>query len=159
LIQEKKILFIDMDGVLVDFEGHVETVLNSDKFIRDMYGKSPDRIPGIFRNPPPIEGAIEAVHKLYESGKYDMFIATTAPWGNPEAATDKRYWIEAQFGRMFRKKMAVTHLKHLLVGDYLIDDRTANGAGEFGKLTGRGDHIHFGKGNFLNWKSVTDYLL
>jgi 5'-nucleotidase len=155
----KKILFIDMDGVLVDFEGHVETVLKSDKFIRDMYGKSPDRIPGIFRNPPPIEGAVEAVHKLYESGKYDMFIATAAPWGNPEAATDKRYWIEAHFGRMFRKKMAVTHLKHLLVGDYLIDDRTANGAGDFGKITGRGEHVHFGYGNFKDWNNVLGYLL
>ena len=148
-----------MDGVLVDFEGHVETVLKSDKFIRDMYGKSPDRIPGIFRNPPLIEGAVDAVHKLYESGKYDMFIATAAPWGNPEAATDKRYWIENHFGRMFRKKMAITHLKHLLVGDYLIDDRTANGAGDFGKITGRGEHVHFGYGNFKDWNNVLGYLL
>ena len=156
---EKKILFIDMDGVLVNFEGHVETVLNSDKFIRDMYKNHSDRIPGIFRNPPPIEGAIEAVNKLYESGKYDMFIATAAPWGNPEAATDKRYWIETHFGRMFRKKMVVTHLKHLIVGDYLIDDRTRNGAGDFGKITGRGEHIHFGYGNFQSWNDVLEYLL
>jgi 5'-nucleotidase len=155
----KKILFIDMDGVLVNFEGHVETVLKSDKFIRDMYGKSPDRIPGIFRNPPPIESAVEAVHKLYESGKYDMFIATAAPWGNPEAATDKRYWIEQYFGRMFRKKMVISHLKHLLIGDYLIDDRTANGAGDFGKITGRGEHVHFGYGNFKDWNNVLEYLL
>jgi 5'-nucleotidase len=155
----KKILFIDMDGVLVNFEGHVEIVLKSDKFIRDMYGKSPDRIPGIFRNPPPIEGAVEAVHKLYESDKYDMFIATAAPWGNPEAATDKRYWIEQYFGRMFRKKMVISHLKHLLIGDYLIDDRTANGAGDFGKITGRGEHVHFGYGNFKDWNNVLEYLL
>jgi 5'(3')-deoxyribonucleotidase len=158
-MMEKKILWIDMDGVIVDFEKNVNEILNSDKFIRDMYGKSPDRIPGVFRNPPPIEGAIDAVHKLYEIGKYDMFIATAAPWGNPESAVDKRYWIEQYFGRMFRKKMVITHLKHLLIGDYLIDDRTANGAGDFGKITGRGEHIHFGHGNFTDWNDVLNYLI
>jgi hypothetical protein len=55
--------------------------------------------------------------------------------------------------------MAITHLKHLLIGDYLIDDRTANGAGEFGKLTGSGEHIHFGTQEFQNWESVLNYLL
>lgn len=157
-MQEKKILWIDMDGVLANFEKGVE-LKTVDPFIKEFYKSSPDRIPGIFRELPPIEGAVEAVYQLYESGKYDMYIATAAPWGNPESATDKRYWIERNFGRMFRKKMAVTHLKHLLVGDYLIDDRTVNGAGDFGKLTGRGEHIHFGVGNFQSWKDVVDYLL
>lgn len=156
---EKKILFLDMDGVLVDFGGHFETIKNSDKFIGEFYKNNIDRIPGIFRNPPPIKDAIESVRKLYENGKYEMYIATAAPWGNPESASDKRYWIETHFGRMFRKRMVVTHLKHLLIGDYLIDDRTANGAGDFGKLTGRGEHIHFGQGNFKNWNDVLTYLI
>jgi 5'-nucleotidase len=158
-MMSKKILWIDMDGVLVNFDAHIESTFSKDTFIREFYRSSPDRIPGIFRNPPPIEGAIEAVHKLYESGKYEMYIATAAPWGNPSSASDKRYWVETHFGRMFRKKMAITHLKHLLIGDYLIDDRTANGAGNFGKLTGHGEHIHFGHGNFKNWTDVLTYLL
>lgn len=155
---EKEILWIDMDGVLANFEKGVE-MKTVDPFIREFYKSSPDRIPGIFRDLPPIEGAVDAVYQLHESGKYDMYVATAAPWGNPEAATDKRYWIERHFGRMFRKKMAITHLKHLLVGDYLIDDRTANGAGEFGKITGNGKHIHFGTKEFPNWESVLNYLL
>jgi hypothetical protein len=46
-----------------------------------------------------------------------------------------------------------------LIGDYLIDDRTANGAGDFGKITGRGEHVHFGYGNFKDWNNVLEYLL
>jgi len=156
---DKKIVFIDMDGVLADFETHAHMLLQKDQFIGSFYKNHIDRIPGVFRNPVPIKGAVEAVHQLHDSGKYELYIATAAPWGNPDSATDKRYWIEEHFGRMFRKRMVISHLKHLLVGDYLIDDRTANGAGEFGLASGRGQHIHFGTDEFPNWKSVLDYLL
>jgi len=143
-----------MDGVLVDFNGHVEETISKNEFLKTSYKGRYDHIPGIFRNPPPIEGAIEAVKKLEESGKYELYIATAAPWGNPMAAMDKRFWIEEHFGKLFRKKMAITHLKHMLRGDYLIDDRTANGAGDF-----EGSHIHFGNEKFPNWESVLNYLL
>ena len=136
---DKKIVWIDMDGVLVDFSKQVENTITNNTFLREAYKGRYDHIPGIFRNPPPIEGAIEAIQKLKESGKYELYIATAAPWGNPMAAMDKRFWIEEHFGRIFHKKMAITHLKGLLIGDYLIDDRTANGAGEF-----TGELIHFG---------------
>jgi hypothetical protein len=39
------------------------------------------------------------------------------------------------------------------MGDYLIDDRKANGAGEF-----RGTHIHFGTEEFPDWAAVLKYL-
>jgi len=151
---KKKVLWIDMDGVLVDFSANVKRITENDAYIARIYKGKEDRIPGVFRNPQPVEGAIEAIHKLYNSNKFDMFIATAAPWGNPEAAADKRYWIEQYFGRMFRKKMAITHLKNYLIGDYLIDDRITNGAGEF-----TGEHIHFGHGDFKNWDDVVNYLL
>ena len=151
---KKKILWIDMDGVLVDFSKNIKEICDNDSYIARMNKGKEDRIPGAFRNPKPIEGAIEAVNKLADSGKFEMYIATAAPWGNPEAASDKRYWIEKHFGRLFRKKMAITHLKNLLIGEYLIDDRTTNGAGEF-----TGEHIHFGYGDFKNWDDVVKYLL
>ena len=150
----KKILWIDMDGVLVDFGKHVENTISENPFLKDNYKGRYDHIPGIFRNPPPIEGAIEAVHTLVASGKYELYIATAAPWGNPMSAMDKRFWIEEHFGRIFHKKMAITHLKNLLIGDYLIDDRTANGAGDF-----KGEHIHFATDEFPNWEAVLKHLL
>ena len=39
-------------------------------------------------------------------------------------------------------------------GDYLIDDRLANGVNLF-----KGEHIHFGSDKFPDWESVCSYLL
>ena len=150
-----------MDGVLVDLEKEFDKFFTNHPHLKDRYKDNPDHIPGIFRNAPPLENAIEAVNKLYDSDKYDMYIATAAPWGNPMSSMDKRFWIEDHFGSMFHKKMFVTHRKDLLIGHYLIDDRTKNGAGDF-----MGEHLHFGwnwedkKWNkFHSWDTILDYLL
>ena len=49
----------------------------------------------------------------------------------------------------------VSHNKHLAQGHFLIDARTANGAGNF-----PGKHIYFGpKGkDFPDWKAVLNYM-
>ena len=158
---KKKIVYIDMDGVLVDLQAAFDKVFEQNPKLQEQYKDNPDHIQGIFRNPPPIEGAIEAVKKLHESGKYELFIATSAPWGNPMSASDKRFWIEDHFGNLFHKKMFVTHRKDLLMGDYLIDDRTKNGAGEFsGELLQFGVNWEDGKeGPYPNWESILEYLL
>lgn len=156
----KKIVFIDMDGVLVDFGKEIELqqslLKSNDKLL-----KQPDLIKGIFKNPPVFPGALNGVKTLYESNLFELIIATTAPWGNHESASDKRVWIEKHFKGIFEKKMVITHRKDLLLGDYLIDDRLANGAKEF-----KGELIRFGwdyenkKWNkYPNWESVIKKLL
>lgn len=150
---EKKIVFIDMDGVITDFLKGVDDYWSRHHNRFKKYTE-PDGIHGLFRDLPEIEGAVEAIHKLARSGKFELYIATTAPWGNPEAATDKRYWIENHFGELFHKRLTITHNKELLYGDYLIDDRLKNGAGEF-----RGKLLHFGSTEFPNWESILNYLL
>ena len=156
-----KILFIDMDGVIVDLQRHIKEFFEKYPHLISKYEHSPDHIPGIFRNPKPYLGAIEAINKLYDSGKYDMYIATAAPWGNPEAATDKRYWIETYFGNMFHKRLILTHRKDMLKGDILIDDREKNGAGEFdGELIKFGyNHITDSMNEYQDWNAVLDHLL
>jgi 5'-nucleotidase len=158
---KKKIVYIDMDGVLVDLQAAFDKVFEQNPKLKEQYKDNPDHIQGIFRTPPPIEGAIEAVKKLHESGKYELFIATSAPWGNPLSASDKRFWIEEHFGNLFHKKMFVTHRKDLLMGDYLIDDRTKNGAGEFsGELLQFGVNWETGiEGPYPNWESILNHLL
>jgi len=158
----KKILYIDMDGVLVDLGTNIQTWFHNHPHLLLRYKENPDHIPGIFRNPPPIEGAIDAVRKLAESGKYEMYIATSAPWGNPESLTDKRYWIENHFGDLFHKRIVTTHQKGMLMGDYLIDDRKKNGAGEF-----KGELLQYGMdwendnapNEYPTWDSILEKLL
>jgi 5'-nucleotidase len=159
--QKKKIVYIDMDGVLVDLQKEFDKFFETHPHLTKKFDGCPDHIPGVFRTPPPIEGAIEAVKKLAESGKYELFIATAAPWGNPDSATDKRYWIENHFGNLFHKKMFITHRKDLLMGDYLIDDRTKNGAGEFsGELLRFGYSYEEDKMNeYPTWESILNKLL
>ncbi len=141
---KKKIIYIDMDGVIVDFGRAIEEWFKNHPHLEERYKTFPDHIQGLFRIAPPIEGAISAIKKLHESGKYELFIATSAPWGNPQSNTDKRFWIEDYFGDLFHKKMFITHRKDLLMGDYLIDDRIKNGAGEF-----KGELLRFG----LDWEN------
>ena len=159
---KKKIVYIDMDGVLVDFSKAIDEWFEKHPHLKERYKNNPDHIQGLFRNPPPVEGAIEAVKKLHKSGKYELFIATSAPWGNPMSGMDKRFWIEDYFGDIFHKRMFVTHRKDLLMGDYLIDDRLKNGAGEFsGELLRFGyDWENDNKPNkYPTWESILDYLL
>ena len=158
----KKIVYIDMDGVLVNLGYEIQKWFDNHPHLVDRYEDCPDHIQGIFRNPPPIQGAIDAIEKLHESGKYELFIATSAPWGNPESLTDKRYWIENHFGELFHKRIVTTHQKNMLMGDYLIDDRKKNGAGEF-----KGELLQYGldwegdgtPNEYPTWESILQKLL
>jgi 5'(3')-deoxyribonucleotidase len=148
--KEKTKLFLDMDGVLADFMGAV--ILHPDyKWNK----KDIDKLE-VFDKLNPIPGAIDAVTKLWESGRYDMYIATTAPWDNPDAWTHKREWVEKYFP-MFKKRLIMTHHKDMLCGnkkDIIIDDRKKNGVEKW-----NGVHIHFGEDiDALDWEDVLEKL-
>ena len=145
----RKVLYIDMDNVLVDFKTGIARVSTRDQKVFE--GKL-DEIPGIFSLMSPMDGAISAFSKLSKS--YDTYILSTAPWENPSAWSDKLNWVKRYLGQEAHKRLILTHNKHLNIGDYLIDDRLANGADKF-----RGEHIHFGTNKFPDWKSVSEYLL
>lgn len=154
---EKKILYLDMDGVLVNFNQTVLDWYERFPHLKDRFSSFPDHIHGIFRDPKPIDGAIRGVHELVKSNKYEIFIASAAPWGNPEACTDKRFWIEREFPNIFHKRIVLTHRKDLLIGDYLVDDSLGNGAKDF-----KGELIRFGmdyKTGLINEYPTWDDLL
>ena len=144
-----KKLFFDMDGVLVDFQSSLAQ--QDEKTLREYEGRE-DEIPGIFGVMKPIDGAIEAVHRL--SKHYDCYILSTAPWRNPSAWSDKVVWVTKYLDDIFHKRIVITHCKHLCKGDYLIDDRSKHGVTEF-----EGEWIHFGSEKFPNWDAVLEYLL
>lgn len=151
---KKPIIYIDMDGVLVDFESALTKV--SPEMLEKFAGEY-DNIPDIFALMDPVPGALEAVDRLKE--KYDLYILSSSPWENPTALGDKLAWVKKYFGgdgqeNIFFRKVIFSSVKHLNRGDILIDDRTANGAGDF-----LGRHIHFGSSEFPNWQSVLNSLL
>ena len=145
----KKIVYIDMDGVLVDFESGINALTKEDTIT---YKNRLDEVPGIFLKMSPMKGAIEAFKELNKY--FDVYILSTAPWENPTALNDKLVWIKKHLGNLAKKKVIFSHNKHLNIGDYLIDDRTANGAGDF-----KGEHIHFRTDEYPDWNSVLNKLL
>ncbi len=152
-MSSKLILYIDMDNVIVDFKSGIARL---DEATKKEYENRLDEVPGIFSLMKPLEGAVEATHKL--SIKYDLFILSTAPWLNPSAWSDKIEWIQKYFGKdkdsILYKRLILSHHKDLNTGAYLIDDRTQNGADKF-----TGEHIHFGTENFPDWEAVLKYLM
>ena len=146
----KKIIYIDMDNVLVDFSSGISQLTQEEAI--EYHGKY-DEVPHIFQTMIPIVGAVDAFNKL--SQKYDVYILSTAPWDNPQSWMDKRLWVEKYLGENAYKRLILSHHKNLMIGDYLIDDRTKNGAGEF-----NGEHLHIWTDErFQSWGDVLEYLL
>lgn len=144
---EKKIVYVDMDNVLVDFPSAFKVV---DAEVLAAY-KEKDEIPHIFSKMEPMEGAIEAYTFL--SKNFDTYILSTAPWNNPSAWSEKLLWVKRYLGEVAYKRLILTHHKDLNRGDFLIDDRIKNGAGEFD-----GELIRFGSKEFPDWKSVLVHM-
>ena len=145
----KKILYVDMDNVLVDFKSGIDRL--SPDLISKYEGKL-DEVPGIFSLMEPMNGAIESYRTLAKN--FDTYILSTSPWENSSAASDKFSWVKKHLGKFAHKRLILSHHKHLNHGDFLIDDRPNNGADKF-----RGELILFGSDKFPNWKVVTTYLL
>jgi 5'-nucleotidase len=145
----KKILYLDMDGVLVDIFKAC-----ADKYGKDSVSKIGDLLdedPQMFYEAEPMPGAIEAYNKLINV--FDVYLLTSAPWKSMGSAEAKQRWVMKYLGASADKRMIVSHNKNLMIGDYLIDDRTANGAGEF-----KGELIQFGTEKYPNWTTVLNYL-
>jgi 5'(3')-deoxyribonucleotidase len=145
----QKILYIDMDNVLVNFESGIAQIDN--KTVRDFDGRL-DEVPGIFALMQPVEGAVESFAMLAQY--FDTYVLSTSPWENPSAWSDKLQWVKRHLGAHAYKRLILTHHKNLNIGDYLIDDRLARGADRF-----VGEFIHFRSQQFPNWAAVVRYLL
>lgn len=108
-------VFIDMDGVIVDFE----------RYLREhgISGETAKQDEGAYLVMQPIEGALAAVRSIIGAG-YEVWIATKPPTGIPFAYADKAAWIMEHLPELTRR-IIVTHHKGMLgrPGDILIDDR------------------------------------
>ena len=115
---EKKIIYVDMDGVISDF----------DKAAKEGGWTHRPDLHVNFRNLDVIPGAGEALRQLNQD--FDIFIATTPSWSRPDTWGHKREWIGEHFPWL-KRKMVLTHRKDLLIGDILIDDSRWRGQPDF----------------------------
>ena len=137
-----------MDNVLVDFPSAFLHL--SPKTLQEYQGRL-DEVPGIFALMEPLPQAIASFEQL--AAKFDTYILSTSPWGNPSAWSDKLLWVKRHLGEVAYKRLILSHHKHLNYGHFLIDDRTKNGADRF-----HGEHILFGSPQFPDWPAVVNYL-
>lgn len=154
--KEKELLFVDMDGVLVDFyEGVKESYPDFDTYSPEHQRKITTELSaqsGFFTRLKPIAGAIDAFRQL--AGAYDLYILSTPDWHGVNSWTEKRIWVEQYLGELAFKRLILTHNKGLFSGRALIDDRVRNGVDRF-----NGEHIHFGTPKFPDWQVVLAYLI
>ena len=144
-----KIVYVDMDNVLVDFKTGIDKLSPIEQ---ENYKGSYDEVPHIFSKMEPMQNAVESYIKLCL--KFDTYILSTSPWENPTALNDKLYWVKKYLGEYAYKRLIFSHNKHLNKGHYLIDDREKNGADKF-----EGELILFGGEKFPDWNAVVAYLM
>jgi hypothetical protein len=108
-------IFIDMDGVIVDFGGYAQNL--------GLTGDDTKRQLGAYLRMEPMPGAIKAIRSLIELG-FEVWVASKPPTGVALAYSDKAAWIFQHLPEL-RCNLILTHDKGLLGdgGDYLIDDR------------------------------------
>lgn len=108
-------IFIDMDGVIVDF----------DSFMVEHQISAEDckRLVGAYQRMKPMPHAIEAVRSLISMG-YEVWLATKPPTGVAHAYGDKAQWVLDNLPEL-KRRIIITHDKGLLgdAQDFLIDDR------------------------------------
>lgn len=138
-------ILLDMDGTICDWNTWF------DKHIDDLYPKIADRLPrassardfdlfkglgveeaaavthifnhrGFYADIPPMEGALEAIDRMYEAGHTVNFV--TSPWyTNTTCMQDKADWIARHLGEESLTDLIITKDKTTIRGDFLIDDK------------------------------------
>jgi len=176
-----KIILIDMDGVLADFErGFLEAYTakypqresislenRTTFYIREQYPKQYAKdveaiylAPGFIRNLPPIPGTIKALQEMQEL-KLNAFICTSSLYPHDHCVGEKYDWVLHHLGNYWVKRIIVTKDKTLVRGDYLIDDKPKH----TGLLTPTWEHIYYDapynraitsrrRLTWDNWKSI-----
>lgn len=108
-------VFVDMDGVLVNFELRMNQL--------NLSGDELKKVPGAYLDMPAYPEGIAGVKTLLGAG-YEVWIATKPPTGISWAYADKAEWVLRNLPEL-KRRIIITHDKGLLgdEGDFLIDDR------------------------------------
>lgn len=117
--------FVDMDGVIVNFDGYLQMRRDAAAASGQPFGGSDQlkREDGAYAEMMPTPGGLEGVRSLIGMG-FDVWIATKPPTGIAFAYRDKAQWIFNWLPEL-KRKLIITHDKGMLgdAEDVLIDDR------------------------------------
>jgi 5'-nucleotidase len=136
-------IFIDMDGVLCDYDkkkAQIKEALPTVKY--------PQSIPKFFEDMEPIQDAIETVNWLRKI--HDVYILSAPSGRNVLSYTEKRVWVEKYFDFDLSERLILSNQKDFLKGDILIDDRR-NGKGQD---RFEGEFILFGSLQYPTWGKI-----
>ena len=95
----KKIVYFDMDNVLVNFQSGIDQL--SDYQLKS-YKNNYDEVPNIFGTMKPNKDMVDLFNDMLEDERYDCYILSTSPWNNPSAATDKVKWVQKYIPNAYR---------------------------------------------------------
>lgn len=145
----KKVLYVDMDGVLCDFE----KAHQNDLAIKPEIAY-PQSQYGFFRKLQPMPHALDSMQCLQRLSELDIYILTAPSIHNPLCYSEKREWIETHIGFEWVKKLIISPNKGLSKGHYLIDDHKEGRGQELFE----GELLHFGSERFPDWHSIIEFF-
>ena len=178
---QKKVILVDMDGVLADQHLGFLYILERDypdifatykgddteyeferNFPEEHHAiiKSLRNQEGFFRDLPVIPGAKEALEEM-QATEHEVYICTAPIWEYRYCIPEKFAWVEEHLGREWVMRILTARDKTIVLGDVLIDDKP----GVAGKHTPKWEHILFDRSynrhvtdkrrlDWSNWKSV-----
>ena len=165
---KKKIVFFDMDNVLVDYESALnaekikEQIPKYESVVNGVKKTNYDDIPDIFSYSKPVKGAVEALKTL--SQKFEVFIVSHASWANPLSWSNKLEWVKKYFDSdnvngTFYKRLILAQDRdvttmtdsYLVEGEPYRNDSHKNGS----KVI----YLNKKNGDFRDWSSVVNHLM
>ncbi len=145
--KRNKIIYLDLDNVLVDFHSHPTLRIphgffNHPNMFKDTY----------FSKLKPFPGAIKAAMTLLNNPKLDVYILTQPVANSIKSYSEKADWV-AEYLPAFSDRLIMTQDKLLNKGDVLVDDSL-----KWSKFEGKFIHFDF-KGNTVEeWKRVVEEI-
>lgn len=123
-----EVVYLDMDGVVADFDGHFENLYGvTPQEYEDKYGQTEfwQRVyesPTFFRDMKPMLGWIQVVKKCKELGEKVIILSSPSRTNQPLCMLHKRQWLDHWFGDSFPAIFESKKEKYARPGVLLIDD-------------------------------------
>lgn len=166
---KKKIVFFDMDNVLVDYESALnaekikEQVPKYESVVNGVKKTNYDDIPDIFSYSKPVKGAVEALKTL--SQKFEVFIVSHASWANPLSWSNKLEWVKKYFdsdnvnGTFYKRLILAQDRDVTTMTDSYIVEGGEPYCNESHKNGSKVIFLNKKNGDFRDWSSVVNHLM